>query len=260
MNVEDIRGFMQYADIVIFTGTRKKVGIAETVEVQYKKKWIICSSGYVGKSRSSQSHAGIIIALNRNFCAKKCIRSWNWASGPFQGRFLALRLVKGCADITVAGVYVPPFQGTVHDTTHKLFEHIHKFLGSIPARTTPIFCGDWNGRVGFSKVNGKNLYVANDAVGRNGAEVENDQGRFITEFALNFGFVFANIWRAAVSGKSFCNSNGKPTSRVDYMLLPKSMQGKFTDIKLLMRKSFRMQNVHSTFQIDHIALQITHPP
>ncbi|MDP7647013.1 MAG: hypothetical protein QGH82_02935, partial [Candidatus Woesearchaeota archaeon] len=90
--LEHILGEFQHASIVCINGTRWKAKDDIPVELYYIRGFLVYSAGY---GKSSNSHAGVMICLNRRWFTENCVVQHAYATGNIQGRALCLRVKRG---------------------------------------------------------------------------------------------------------------------------------------------------------------------
>ena len=105
--LEHILGEFQHASIVCINGTRWRAKDQIPVELFYVRGFLVYSAGY---GRSSSSHAGVMICLNRRWFTENCVVQQAYSTGNIQGRALCLRVKRGQGDWAPVATYAPPIQ------------------------------------------------------------------------------------------------------------------------------------------------------
>lgn len=115
---------------------------------------------------------------------------------------------------------MPVIDKIINRHTIQAFNGLRQLLNKTPARCTPVLARDWNDRCGKClNAHGEWEIPFSTAIGEAGVEEENRQGRELRSFAEDYSLRLTNIYGHNSGSESTYWEDGKPVSRVDYILV-----------------------------------------
>eukprot|EP00929_Paragymnodinium_shiwhaense_P034293 TRINITY_DN18681_c0_g1_i3.p1 TRINITY_DN18681_c0_g1~~TRINITY_DN18681_c0_g1_i3.p1 ORF type:complete len:336 (-),score=68.56 TRINITY_DN18681_c0_g1_i3:379-1386(-) len=253
--LEEILGYFDgKADVVVLTGTKMPAdGGNDPVRLCRLGRWTVYCFGY--KLRS-QHHAGLAIAVRNKFGKELSVVGYY---GPparlasVRGRVGAIRCRSNVSDITIVGLYLPPYSSPSNKNIyHKSLQFMDNFLSSIPARSTPVICMDANARVGLQAQDGGWQSGLSPAVGTVGTLLpENAAG---TALRLAMEKQYLCLANTVVGSGSDTYYSSRTSTRIDYIAVPQTAAaaGRIRTINTLLDDVMYLQNKPSFHPRDHV--------
>eukprot|EP00929_Paragymnodinium_shiwhaense_P072730 TRINITY_DN36919_c0_g2_i1.p1 TRINITY_DN36919_c0_g2~~TRINITY_DN36919_c0_g2_i1.p1 ORF type:complete len:352 (-),score=36.49 TRINITY_DN36919_c0_g2_i1:773-1828(-) len=261
LRVEEITTYFDNTcDILVLVGTQQKAqdenSYTSRVITAKRSTWDVFEFGYRTKT---QRHSGIVIAVRRRNRGSAVVQVYQspTTAAALAGRFGALRLRSQHSDVTVVGLYFPPFTTKQNRFTYsKLIKQTDVFLSGLPTRSTPVLAMDANAKVGLQWCPLSNMHVqgASRAIGVHECDVENTQGTELRKLLEKQLLTLANTHCQA--GPTYYNRN--TSSRIDFVAIPQAswQAGRLVKCMTLLQDNMYVQNKASFHPRDHVPLLV----